>query len=137
MSDTQRRRSSGLDALIAGSLAGIERLPALQSVVDRLAQLMTGSLRTITGENGEVTIDAPRSVRFRDFLGEIAAPAMIAVLRIEPWDGYCLAALDANLVGATIHSCSVAGATAPAPAMLRRGHAPHSSALWSSGWQPM
>lgn len=96
----QKRR--GLQALVGGALVGIDRLPTLNIIVDRLAQLLTASFRVFTADNCDVNIDRVRAVRLKDFLESVELPAMIAVLRIEQWDGYCLAALDPKLIGSTV-----------------------------------
>jgi flagellar motor switch protein FliM len=88
--------------LIAVAMPAIERLPALRIVVERLAQHMTASLRAISGEEAEVTAERPRAIRVRDYLAGLPLPSVIAVIRMEPWDGYCLAALDGGLIGAAI-----------------------------------
>ena len=102
MSATATSLQGGLAALIGGSMPSVERLPALQLVIDRLAQYMTTSLRTVSGESTEVSSEPARAVRSGEFLAALPTPTMAAVLRIEPWDGACLAVLDAALTGAAI-----------------------------------
>jgi flagellar motor switch protein FliM len=89
-------------ALVAGTMPSVERLPGLQLVIDRFAQHMTTSLRTMSGVSAEISIEPPRAVRSGEFLATLPTPTMAAVMRIEPWDGACLAVLDAALTGATI-----------------------------------
>ena len=91
-----------INALITEAMPAIERLPALRIVVERLAQHMSASLRSISGGEAEVTVERPRAMRVHDYLAGLPAPCVIAVIRIEPWDGHCLAALDAGLMGAAI-----------------------------------
>lgn len=94
--DTQKRR--GLEALIGDVVVGIDRMPTLNIMIDRLAQFMTVGMRGFTGDNVDVSIDRIQACRLKDFLDIVSVPAMIAVLRIDPWDGYCLAALDPKLI---------------------------------------
>lgn len=94
--------SGSADTLIAGAVLPIERLPALRIVVDRLGQLLTASLRALSGETATVAVGLARVVRFRDFLGALPAPLLAAVMRIDPWNGQCLATLDSGLTGAAI-----------------------------------
>jgi flagellar motor switch protein FliM len=96
--DTRR----GYEALIGGELVGLDRLPVLNIIVDRLTQLMTASMRSFTGDNADVSIDRIKPMRLKDFLDDVTLPAMIAVIRIEQWDGYCLAALDPRLIGLAV-----------------------------------
>jgi flagellar motor switch protein FliM len=88
----------GFEALIGNVVVGIDRMPMLNIMVDRLAQLMTVRMRGFTGDNADVSIDRIQPCRLKDFLDTVSLPAMIAVLRIEPWEGYCLAALDPKLI---------------------------------------
>lgn len=88
----------GFEALIGNVVVGIERMPMLNIMVDRLAQLMTVGMRGFTGDNAEVTIDRIQACRLHDFLDAVSLPAMIAVIRVDPWDSYCLAALDPKLI---------------------------------------
>jgi flagellar motor switch protein FliM len=92
----QKRR--GMEALITNAVSGIDRMPMLNIMIDRLAQAMTVSMRGFTGDNVDVSIDRVQTCRLKDFLDAVSVPAMIAVLRVEPWDGYCLAALDPRLI---------------------------------------
>jgi flagellar motor switch protein FliM len=71
-------------------------------VVDRLARLLSGSLRKFIGDNADVTIERTQPVRLQNFLDAIATPVMIAVIRAVQWDGYCLAAIDSGLIGALV-----------------------------------
>lgn len=91
----------GLGALIGGAVR-YERLPMLEIVVDRLARLMTTSSRKFTADNADVVIDRIKPVRVGAFLDTITLPALIGVIRIEEWDGYCLAALDSRLIGSIV-----------------------------------
>jgi flagellar motor switch protein FliM len=91
-------KRTGLEALITNVVTGIDRMPMLNIMIDRLAQSMTVSMRGFTGDNTDVSIDNIQACRLKDFLDSVSLPAMIAVLRVEPWEGYCLAALDARLI---------------------------------------
>ena len=91
----------GLEALVGGAVR-YEKLPMLDIVVDRLARLMTSSARKFTADNADVVIDRTRPVRVGAFLDTITLPALIGIIRIEEWDGYCLAALDSRLIGSIV-----------------------------------
>jgi flagellar motor switch protein FliM len=94
--DAPKRR--GLEALVTNVVSGIDRMPMLNIMIDRLAQSMTVSMRGFTGDNADVSIDRIQACRLKDFLDSVSLPAMIAVFRVEPWEGYCLAALDPRLI---------------------------------------
>jgi flagellar motor switch protein FliM len=95
-------RKRGFEALVGGALVGVGRMPTLNIVVDRLAQLMTASMRSFMADNADVTIDRIRAVRLGEFLDTVTQPTMIALLHVEEWDGYCLAALDSRLIASVI-----------------------------------
>ncbi len=99
---SERQPRRGLQALVGGALAGIDRMPSLNIIVDRLSQLLTASFRVFTADNADVNIDRVRAIRLKDFLESVELPAMIAVLRIEQWDGHCLVALDPRLIGSAV-----------------------------------
>ncbi|MBV9829023.1 MAG: FliM/FliN family flagellar motor switch protein [Alphaproteobacteria bacterium] len=92
----QKRR--GFEALITNVVSGIDRMPMLNIMIDRLAQAMTVSMRGFTGDNADVSIDRLNACRLKDFIDAVSLPAMIAILRVDPWEGYCLAALDPRLI---------------------------------------
>jgi flagellar motor switch protein FliM len=98
----QPKERRGLQALVGGALVGIDRLPTLNIIVDRLAQLLTASFRVFTADNADVNIDRVRAIRLKDFLDSVDLPAMIAVIRIEQWDGHCLVALDPRLIASAV-----------------------------------
>ncbi len=97
----EERPRRGLEALFGGAVR-YERLPMLEIVVDRLARLLTTSIRKFTADNAEVVIDRIRPVRVGAFLDTVTLPALIGVIRIEEWDGYCLATLDSKLIGSIV-----------------------------------
>jgi flagellar motor switch protein FliM len=92
----------GLELLVGEATVGIERMPMLHIIVDRLAQLMTASIRGFTADNAEVIVDRLRSCRLKDFLDSVPLPAMIAVIKVMPFEGYCLAALDPRLIASAV-----------------------------------
>ncbi|MEQ8748828.1 MAG: hypothetical protein RIC52_03545, partial [Amphiplicatus sp.] len=68
---------SGLRALVNSALVSQRRLPMLDVVFDRTARLMTTSLRQLTDDNIEVTLDDISTTRFGDYLQGLAPPAVI------------------------------------------------------------
>src|SRR5690554_883437 len=73
--------TSGVQAIINSALVSYERLPMLEVVFDRLVRMMSTSLRNLTSDNVEVSLDNIRSVRFGDYLNSIPLPAMLAVFK--------------------------------------------------------
>ena len=95
---------TGLAVLATGGLPGLDRLPLLQTVLDRLAAALTGGVRAMLGPEAEVRIGPPRSVRLQEFRDRIAPGVPIAVLRVEPWGGNCLAVLDPGVAATAVEA---------------------------------
>lgn len=89
---------SGLKALINSALVSHRRLPMLEVVFDRTARLMSTSLRQLTNENVEVTLDNVSSIRFGDFLQAQPPSGVVGVIHSKALDGYALLAADGALV---------------------------------------
>lgn len=90
--------SSGVMALINSAMVNYERLPMLDIVFDRLVRLMSTSLRNLTSDNVEVSLDQVSTVRFGDFMNSIPLPAMLSVFKAEEWDNNGLMVTDSALI---------------------------------------
>jgi flagellar motor switch protein FliM len=90
--------NSGVMALINSALVSYERLPMLDIVFDRLVRMMSTSLRNLTSDNVEASLDQISSVRFGDYLNSIPLPAMLSVFKAEEWDNYGLLTVDSALI---------------------------------------
>jgi flagellar motor switch protein FliM len=95
-------QNSGIRAIIDSVLVSYERLPMLEIVFDRLVRLLTTSLRNFTSDNVEVSLDQITSVRFGDYLNSIPLPAILAVIKANPWDNYGILTVDSTLVYAMV-----------------------------------
>src|SRR5438128_5327301 len=67
-------------------------------VLDRLVRLMTRSMRNLTSDNVEVSLDRITSVRFGDYLNSIPLPAILAVFKAEEWDNFGLMTVNSSLI---------------------------------------
>lgn len=90
--------TSGVMALVNAALVNYERLPMLDIVFDRLVRLMSTSLRNLTTDNVEVTLDQISTVRFGDYMNSIPLPAMISVFKAEELDNNGLIVVDSTLI---------------------------------------
>ena len=90
--------ASGVQAIINSALVSYERLPMLEVVFDRLVRMMSTSLRNLTSDNVEVSLENIRSVRFGDYLNSIPLPAMLAVFKAEEWDNHGIMTIDSSLI---------------------------------------
>ena len=90
--------TSGVMALINSALVNYERLPMLDIVFDRLVRLMSTSLRNLTSDNVEVSLDQVSTVRFGDYMNSIPLPAMLSMFKAEEWDNNGLMVIDSALI---------------------------------------
>ncbi len=90
--------TSGVMALINSAMVNYERLPMLDIVFDRLVRLMSTSLRNLTSDNVEVSLDQVSTVRFGDFMNSIPLPAMLSVFKAGEWDNNGLMVTDSALI---------------------------------------
>ncbi|MCB1839237.1 MAG: flagellar motor switch protein FliM, partial [Alphaproteobacteria bacterium] len=60
--------TSGVMALVNSAMVNYERLPMLDIVFDRLVRLMSTTLRNLTSDNVEVSLDQVSTVRFGDYM---------------------------------------------------------------------
>lgn len=90
--------STGIMALINSAMVNYERLPMLDIVFDRLVRLMSTSLRNLTSDNVEVSLDQVSTVRFGDYMNSIPLPAMLSVFKAEEWDNHGLMVTDSALI---------------------------------------
>ncbi len=97
-SDDEDGGNSGLMAVVNSALVSYERLPMLDIVFDRLVRMMSTSLRNLTSDNVEASLDQISSVRFGDYLNSIPLPAMLSVFKAEEWDNYGLLTVDSALI---------------------------------------
>ena len=96
--DDSEDEISGIQAIVDSAMVSYERLPMLEIVFDRLLRLMSTSLRNLTSDNVEVSLDSITSIRFGDYLETIPMPAMISVFKAEEWDNYGLMITDSALI---------------------------------------
>lgn len=91
-------QTSGVMSLINSALVNYERLPMLDIVFDRLVRLMSTSLRNLTSDNVEVSLDQVSTVRFGDYMNSIPLPAMLSIFKAEEWDNNGLMVIDSALI---------------------------------------
>lgn len=89
---------SGVMVLVNSAMVNYERLPMLDIVFDRLVRLMSTSLRNLTSDSVEVSLDQVSTVRFGDYMNSIPLPAMLSVFKAEEWDNFGLMVTDSALI---------------------------------------
>jgi flagellar motor switch protein FliM len=101
--DTTREEAThGVLALVNSGLVSYERLPMLDIVFDRLVRMLSTSLRNLTSDNVDVTLDQIASVRFGDYMNSLPVPSMISVFKAAEWDNYGLLTVDSALIYSTV-----------------------------------
>lgn len=93
---------SGLRALVNSALVAHPRMPMLDVVFDRAARRMATSLRQLTDENVELTLENVTSTRFGDFAEQLGDSAILGVFGGQGLDGYALVATDARFAFAVV-----------------------------------
>lgn len=96
--ENSQQGKTGIMELINSALVNYERLPMLDVVFDRLVRLMSTSLRNLTSDNVEISLDHISSVRFGDYLNSIPLPAMLGIFKAEEWDDHGLMVIDSALI---------------------------------------
>lgn len=89
---------SGLKAVIESDVISYERLPMLEVVYDRLVRTFATSMRNLTSDAIDVSLEDMSSIRFGDFVNRLALPAMIGVFRVEEWRNYGLITVEPSLI---------------------------------------
>ncbi|MBB6122771.1 flagellar motor switch protein FliM [Sphingobium subterraneum] len=93
---------SGLRAVIESESIRHERLPMLEVVCERMVRAFSSSMRNLTSDSIEVSLDDVTTARFGDFMDRVTLPAMIAVTRVEEWQNYGLITIDSGLIYAVV-----------------------------------
>lgn len=96
--DNPAEQKNGIMELINSALVNYERLPMLDVVFDRMVRLMSTSLRNLTSDNVEISLDHISSVRFADYLNSIPLPAMLGIFKATEWEDYGLTVVDSALI---------------------------------------
>lgn len=110
---------TGLQALAAGAPVGIDKMPALRGIIDRIAPFLAETLQAATATPTEVAGGQVRALRFCEALSLLTPRALLAVLRADPWKTRIFASLDGPLIGALVQALLGGPRDAPAPALER------------------
>ncbi len=97
-SNPKEKSTSGVMLLANNALVSYERLPMLDVVFDRMGRLLSTSLRNLTSDNVEATIEDISSVRFGDYLNSVPLPAMLSIIKAEEWENQGLIVCDSALI---------------------------------------
>ena len=95
--DEEAGEITGLKAILDSSMVSYERLPMLEIIFDRLVRLVATSMRNLTQDNVEVSLESIESMRFGEYLNSITLPTLLAVFKAEEWDNFGLMSIDSSL----------------------------------------
>lgn len=95
-------QKTGLKAVIESNVISHERLPMLEVVCDRMVRSFSTSMRNLTSDAIEVTLEEVTSIRFGDFMNRVLLPAMIAVFKVPEWENYGLVTVESSLIYAVV-----------------------------------
>ena len=89
---------SGLRALVDSDAVGQERLPMLEVICDRLIRSFATSMRNLTSDVIEVSLDGVGSGRFGELMNRAPLPAMFGVFRVPEWDCHGVILVEPGLI---------------------------------------
>lgn len=91
-------QKSGLKAVIESNVISLERLPMLEVVCDRMMRSFATSMRNLTSDAIDVSLEEVTSIRFGDYMNRIALPAMIGVFNVPQWENYGIITVESGLI---------------------------------------
>ncbi|MFA6123700.1 MAG: flagellar motor switch protein FliM [Sphingomonas sp.] len=107
----------GLRAVLESRVIAHERLPMLEVVCDRVVRAFSSSMRNLTSDAIEVSLEEVTSTRFGEFVGRVALPAMIGVFHIREWENYGLVTVESGLIYAVVDAL-LGGRGGSAPVLI-------------------
>lgn len=90
--------NTGIQAMLDKALSSYERLPMLEVVFDRLVRMMSTSLRNLTSDNVDVSLESINSLRFGDYLNSIPLPALLTIFKATEWENYGIITANGPLI---------------------------------------
>ena len=101
-SDMPAAPKSGLKAMIESNVISHERLPMLEVVCERMVRSFATSMRNLTSDAIDVTLEEITSTRFGEFMNRVALPAMFGVFQVTEWENYGVVTVDSGLIYAVV-----------------------------------
>lgn len=92
----------GLKAVIESKVISHERLPMLEVVCERMVRSFSTSMRNLTSDAIDVSLEDLTSIRFGDFINGVSLPAMIGVFKVAAWENYGVVAVESSLIYAVV-----------------------------------
>ena len=95
-------KKKGLRAVIESKVISHERLPMLEVVCDRMVRAFASSMRTLTSDAIDVSLENVTSIRFGEFMNQVMLPAMVGVFKVEEWESFGLVTVESSLIYAVV-----------------------------------
>lgn len=95
-------KKKGLRAVIESKVISHERLPMLEVVCDRVVRAFASSMRNLTSDAIDVSLEEVTSIRFGEFMNRVALPAMVGVFKVQEWESYGLVTVESGLIYAVV-----------------------------------
>ncbi len=89
---------TGLKAVIESNVISHERLPMLEVICERMVRAFATSMRNLTTDPVDVSLEEIRPARFGEFMNHVALPAMFGVFKVQQWDNYGVVVVDSSLI---------------------------------------
>jgi flagellar motor switch protein FliM len=97
-SNNKEDKNTGIQAMLDKALSSYERLPMLEVVFDRLVRMMSTSLRNLTSDNVDVSLESINSLRFGDYINSVPLPALLTIFKAVEWENYGMISMNSQLV---------------------------------------
>jgi flagellar motor switch protein FliM len=95
--DAKEVPTSGIRAIIERSSDNYEKFPMLEVIFDRFSRSVSTSLRSLTGENADITIENITSIRFEDYLNSVQLPTLMSIFQAVEWENFGLMTIESSL----------------------------------------
>ncbi|WP_109806379.1 flagellar motor switch protein FliM [Sphingosinithalassobacter portus] len=92
----------GLRAVLESKVIRHERLPMLEVVCDRMVRSFASSMRNLSSDAVDVSLEEVTSTRFGEFMNRVALPAMIGVFQVSEWQSFGLVTVESGLIYAVV-----------------------------------
>jgi len=98
-----RKLPAWLAAILNPEVVSYERLPMLDVIFERLTRTLSASLRNLTSDNVEVTLEDVTSLRFGDHLDTVSDKSLIGIFGATEWEGAALIIADKPLIHSIVN----------------------------------
>ncbi|WP_298675548.1 flagellar motor switch protein FliM [uncultured Sphingomonas sp.] len=95
-------RKAGMRAVVESRVISHERMPMLEVVCDRVVRAFASSMRNLTSDAIEVSLEEVTSARFGEFMNRVALPAMVGVFKVREWESYGIVTVESGLIYAVV-----------------------------------